>query len=298
MKRPSLRPPVEERSRGSLAVSAALHVVVGALLLWVLSIPAPFEQWLMSSRPDQAHAERVTYAAVPNGAQTTTQRPGGRAHPVRGAERQPPTTLVAPLTVPSTVPTYKPASPVPEPAPVMTMGGAGPGISPELHDPRIWIPPGAVIVAPRPDNAALGDTNAMRAALVHLKDSLKMSRAAALNTTFEAGGHKYGVDSANIYIADYKIPSALLSLFNIHPTGYATVDQASTARQSMEINYQSSRALDAEDFHTAVKRIRERKEREHEEKLAAEGKGPPPAPREAPKKKAEPRKDPVALQSP
>ena len=293
-----MKRPVEERTRGSLALSAAIHVAFGALLIWVLSIPAPLRQWLTPTRIESSHGERLSYVAVPSGAKTTTQRPGGRAHPVRGAEVAAPPQLVAPVTVPSAVPVFKPGSPVAEPAPVMSLGGAGPGISPELHDPRIWIPPGAVVVAQRPDNAAITDTNVFRANLAHLKDSLKLARASALNTTFEAGGHKYGVDSANIYIADYKIPSALLSLFNVHPTGYATVDQAATQHQTMEINYQAARALDAEDFRTAVKRIRERKEREHEQKLAAEGKGPPPAPIEAPKKKAEPRKDPVALQSP
>jgi len=295
MKRPA---PGDRITRGSLAISAALHVAAGALILWVLSIPKPMAWWLATAPEAHTAAERVRYVTVPSGALTTTRRPGGRARPPRGAEVTAPPTFVAPAVVPNALPIFKPGSPVPEPAPVMSLGGAGPGISPELHDPRIWIPPGAVIVAPRPDNAGLMDTNVMRANLIHLKDSLKMARAAALNTTFEAGGHKYGVDSANIYIADYKIPSALLSLFNIHPTGYATVDQAATQRQTMEINYQSARALDAEDFRTAVKRIRERKEREHEEKLAAEGKGPPPAPLKGPPKKTEVRQDPIALQSP
>lgn len=287
----------EERTRGSLALSAAVHVAFGALILWVLSIPAPFKQWLSPPRPEM-QGERIQYVTVPKGALTTTERPAGAAKKARGAEAPPPQAFVAPVTVPTNVPVVKPGAPVEEQRSVLSLGGAGPGITPELHDPRIWIPPGAVIVAPRPDNAAILDTNVMRASVLHMKDSLRLARASALNTTFEAGGHKYGIDSANIYIADYKIPSALLSLFNIHPTGYATVDQASTSRQVADINYQAARALDAEDFKTAVKRIRQRKEREHEEKLAAEGKGPPPAPLKSPAKKTEPRQDPIALQSP
>jgi hypothetical protein len=291
--------PGEERQRGTLALSAVLHVVGGALLLWVLSLPVPLTQWLSSPQDGPARAERISYVAVPAGALTTTERPAARERPPRGVTYRAPQPFIAPVLIPDAVPIYKPGEPVPAPAPVMSVGGAGPGISPELHDPRIWIPPGAVIVAPRADNAAILDTNVMRASLIHFKDSLKMARAASLNTTFEAGGHKYGLDSANIYIADYKIPAALLSLFNIHPTGYATIDQASISRQTADINYQAGRALDAEDFKTAVKRIRERKEREHEERLAAEGKGPPPAPeKHGPAKKTEVRQDPIALQSP
>jgi len=287
--------PAEERSSGSLAISIALHVLLGALLVWVLSIPAPFTQWLhplTGERPPQEHVSFV----VPRGAIVAT----GKA-PARAPVGIRPQEFVAPTEIPSKVPEPPKPGAAPAEAPFQgpIIGGAGPGISPEMHDPRIWLPPGAVILNPRPDNAAILDTNVMRASLNHLRDSLLLQQKKALSTVFEAGGKKYGVDDKDIYIADIKIPSALLSVLPIHPTGYQTVDEAVLSRQTSEINYQAGRALDAEDFKTAIKRIRERKEREHQERLAAEGKGPPPPP-EQPKKdpKKAPRQDPVALQSP
>ena len=290
-----------EPQGGSLLLSAALHVVFGAMLIWVLSLPLPFEQWLTSKKSAAPASERVGFFSVPNGGANRTVHAGGNGRPRRGALNVP-QDLVAPIGIPGPLPVTKAGAPaVPESGtgPVVSAGGAGPGNMPELHDPRIWIPPGAVIFTPLPDNAALLDTNVMHRSLAHLRDSLIKKQADALSTVFEAGGKKYGVDGQNIYIADYKIPAALLGLLPIRPTGYATPEQAYRTRQSAEINYQAGRALDAEDFHTAVKRIRQRKEREHELKLYAEGKGPAPAPiATETHEHREIRQDPIALQSP
>ena len=290
-----------ERHPGIFALSVALHVAFGAVLLWVLSIPAPFTQWLAPRKVAVPAGERITYMRVPDGGANVAQRPGGNGRPPRGAVRVP-ERLVAPVGIPSNVPVTKPGAPKVEEqgtGPVMSMGGAGPGIEPELHDPRIWVPPGAVIFTPRPDNAGITDANAMARSLATFKDSIAKKNADALKTVFESGGKKYGVDGQNIYIADYKIPAALLALIPIHPTGYATPDQAALNRQTAEINYNAGRALDAEDFKTAIKRIRQRKEREHEQQLAAEGKGPAPTAITAePPVHKEIRTDPIALQSP
>ena len=45
-----MKRPAPERTRGSLALSAAIHIAFGALVLWVLSIPAPLQQWLTPTR--------------------------------------------------------------------------------------------------------------------------------------------------------------------------------------------------------------------------------------------------------
>ncbi|HUO52847.1 MAG TPA: hypothetical protein VMT93_10035 [Gemmatimonadaceae bacterium] len=291
-----------EKPRGTFAITIVAHVAFFALLFWVLSIPAPFTQWLAPKKQEFASGERIVYMRIPPGATIATLPPGMKARAPRGgavATQR----LVAPTVVPTTSPDAKPGASkgeaAEESAPVIA-GGAGPGIEPEMHDPRVWLPPGAVIYVPRPDNAKLFDTGATRLAIKHYQDSLMKKQADALKTVFEAGGKKYGVDGQNIYIADFKIPSALLSLIPIHPTGYATPDQAALARQTADINYQAGRALDAEDFKTAIKRIRMRKEREHEAALAAQGKGPAPSaaiPFEAPVHK-EIRTDPIALQAP
>ena len=134
--------------------------------------------------------------------------------------------------------------------------------------------------------------------MAHLQDLAK-KQAGSLNGVFTAGGKKYGVDSNNIYIADYKIPAALLALLPIHPSGPASQEYTTAGRQMAEVNYQAGRALDAEDFKTAVKRIRQRKEREKREKDIAAGRTPSAveAPVETPVRKT-PIVDPIALQPP
>jgi hypothetical protein len=291
----------EDRQRGSFAVSLAIHLAVGALLIWVLSIPAPLRQWLTARNPTKDRPERIGFFRLPGSGRSVAGRAGGNGR-ARSGNDVAPRSLVAPTTIPPALEPSKPGAPaVAEPGtgPIISMGGAGKGIMPELHDPRIWIPPGAVIMNPIGDSASFD--SAFHETLAHLQDTLtKSSAAKALSGIFSAGGKKYGLDSSNIYIADFKIPSALLAVLPIHPTGYATPEQSVLVRQSAEVNYQAGRALDAEDFHTAIKRIRQRKEREKRAREAALGKNAAatasvaaPEPVRKP-----PPKDPIALQTP
>jgi hypothetical protein len=276
--------------------SVALHVVLGVGILWVLSLPMPLDQWLVQHHmaPQQ---EGVRYIAT---APQTSPRvhAGGNGKTQRGPALAP-RELRAPVTIPVGVPDTKPgAKPVPEAGtgPVVSAGGAGPGIMPMLSDSRLWLPAGPVNVAPLSDSARFD--SAFHESVLHLQDLAK-KQAGSLNGVFQAGGKKYGLDSNNIYIADYKIPSALLALLPIHPSGPASQEYTTSGRQVAEVNYQAGRALDAEDFKTAVKRIRQRKEREKREKEIAQGKTPSAveAPVETPVRKA-PMVDPIALQPP
>ena len=292
-----------ERPGGAFLVSLALHLLFGAALLWVLSIPAPLRQWLTSQKVAAPAGERVNFFRVPGGSQPAAVHAGGNGRPraVGGAPLAP-TALVAPTSVPTNALVLKPgAAAVVEAGtgPIVSAGGAGPGIMPMLHDPRIWLPPGMVVVTPLTDSSRFD--SAFHEALGHLQDSLAHGVASrAVAGIFSAGGKKYGLDSANIYIADYKIPAALLALLPIRPTGSASQELTVAGRQIAEVNYQAARALDAEDFHAAVKRIRQRKEREKRAHEAALGKtttasapAPPPEPLRKP-----PQKDPIALQTP
>ena len=292
-----------ERSGGAFLVSVALHVVFGAALLWVLSLPAPLRQWLTWQKVTAPAGERVSFFRVPGGSEPAAVHAGGngRQETVAGAPLAP-ITLVAPTGVPTNPLITKPgAAAVTEAGtgPIVSAGGAGPGIMPMMRDPRIWLPPGAVVVAPRNDSSRFD--SAFHEALGHLQDSVAHGSASrAASGIFSAGGKKYGLDSANIYIADYKIPAALLALLPIRPTGSASQELTVAGRQIAEVNYQSARALDAEDFHTAVKRIRQRKEREkraHEAALGTTTTASAPAPPPEPLRKP-PQKDPIALQTP
>jgi hypothetical protein len=277
--------------------SVALHIVLGVAILWVLSLPMPLDQWLVQHHlaPQQ---ESVHYIATQPQTNAAVHA-GGNGKTMQGPIIAP-KELRAPVEIPVGVPEPKPgAKPVPEvgTGPVISAGGAGPGIMPMLTDARIWLPPGAVNVAPISDSARFD--SAFHESVLHLQDLAK-KQAGSLNGVFSAGGKKYGVDSNNIYIADYKIPAALLALLPIHPSGPASQEYTTNGRQVAEVNYQAGRALDAEDFKTAVKRIRQRKEREKRDKEIAAGKTPTTAvdaPVETPVHK-KPLVDPIALQPP
>jgi hypothetical protein len=284
-----------ERQAAPFAISVVLHIVLGAGILWVLSIPMPLEQWLNQHRARPVQEGVRFFQTTPSG--NATVHSGGNGRTVVGAPPAP-KQLVAPVTIPTTLPPTKPgALQESGTGPIVSAGGAGPGIMPMLHDPRLWLPPGAVIVAPLSDSARFD--SAFHETLGHLQDSVG-HHAGALSGIFSAGGKKYGLDSQNIYIADYKIPAALLALLPIHPTSSPSQEANMFGRQVAEVNYQTGRALDAEDFHDAVKRIRMRKEREKRQKEIAAGKIPSvvDAPLEAPAPVRKPQVDPIALQSP
>ena len=56
------------RPDAALFVSIALHIVLGAALLWVLGLPAPVEQWLKAheSEADRMPVERISFVQLPN----------------------------------------------------------------------------------------------------------------------------------------------------------------------------------------------------------------------------------------
>jgi hypothetical protein len=285
-----------ERQAGPFAVSLVLHIVLGAGILWVLSIPMPLEQWLNPHRTPVVQESINFFRTAPAG--NTPVHSGGNGRTVVGKPPAP-KQLVAPVEIPTTLPPTKPGAAQEQgTGPIVSAGGAGPGIMPMLHDPRIWLPPGAVMMPGLSDSARFD--SAFHETMAHLQDSA-MKHAGALSGVFSAGGKKYGIDSQNIYIADYKIPAALLALIPIHPTySSGSQEQLMTGRQVAEVNYQTGRALDAEDFHDAVKRIRMRKEREKRQKEIAAGHPPSvvDAPLEAPPPVRKPQVDPIALQTP
>jgi hypothetical protein len=85
--------------------------------------------------------------------------------------------------------------------------------------------------------------------------------------TFERGGQKYGVDSQWVYLGKFKLPSAILAAL---PFNYGGVDgtriiQARNAAWIQNDIYTHSQGLSEDDFRAAVRRIRERKDRERKE---------------------------------
>jgi hypothetical protein len=260
------------RPSGSLLVSIALHIVLGAGLIWVLSIPYPFHDWMhLTTRPEKP-AEQISYVTLPSGGAG-----GGQPEPGRPAAPAAAPRLRAPTGIPTTVPTPSASS-----QPVQPGGGRGgtgtggnglrQGVTPSFEDPRVWLPPGQVAGTPRSPSERL-DSVLVSALRTH-QDSVNAIAAARGREpgdwTFEKGGKKWGMDRNKIYIGDHSIPTAILALLplNSGSNPIKNREERILNSQRLEIMDQAQRAMNEEEFREAVKRIRERKEREHQAELA------------------------------
>lgn len=259
------------RPSGSLLVSIALHIVLGAGLIWVLSIPYPFHDWMHLTPQPEEPAEQISYVTLPSAG-------GGGG----GTERQPgPATAPRPLRAPTSIPSAPP-TPSAGGQPAQPAGGAGgegtggnglrQGVSPSFEDPRVWLPPGQVQGTPRSPAERLD--SALVSALRTHQDSLNALAETRGREpgdwTFEKGGKKWGMDRNKIYIGDHSIPTAILALLPLNSGSNPIKNREERAlnAQRVEIQEQAQRAMNEEEFREAVKRIRERKEREHQAELA------------------------------
>jgi hypothetical protein len=262
--------PEHRRPDGSFLVSIALHLVLGAALLFVLSIPYPVDQWLKSRDGSRPAVEHITYVATPSGGPTVPQRNGGDNVPARTRVRSLP--LVAPSTVPSRLPAAPAtAQPPSGSGPVVGAGGVGEGVTPSFGDPRVWAPTGPVYFAPKSTAERLDSVLTGRV-LAH-NDSMALYNSGRKpdDWTFEKNGQKYGIDQQKIYLGKLSLPTALLALLplNVHGNPARYQNDRMKEEQRSEIYTNAQRAMDNDEFKDAVKRIRERKDLEHKQQLKA-----------------------------
>lgn len=259
----------ERRIDGSLLVSIAFHIVVGAALILILSIPNPIKQWLTMQHGEPPKVERITYIATPSAGRATA-RSGGDNVPARGKTRSRP--LVAPTTVPTAVPPAPVSTEPPSGAgPVVGAGGPGEGVTPSYGDPRVWAPTGPTYYAPKSQAERLDSAIALRVFAHNDSMALYNSGRQPGDWTFEKNGQKYGMDQQKIYLGKLALPTALLALLPLNvqgnPARYQNDRMKESQRQEIFLNAQ--RAMDNDEFKDAVKHIRERKDREHKAELAA-----------------------------
>lgn len=262
------------RPAGSLLVSLAIHVVVGVMLV---NIVFHYDFSMLSPvRTPAPELEHLTYISVtpgpPAGAigGTGVSAPSRATTPARG--------LVAPSRVPATV--------IPTPAPsggtpggVVGGTGAGGGVGPVTGivaaDPDPRLRSDAHAFFPVPKTHAERVDSAVKATIYAFNDSVARARSGRKpdDWTFEKAGGKWGIDGSKIYLGKFAIPSAVLAALPLKiqgNPGESIADRLSVGRRAEVVQHAASMEHD-EEFTTAVKRIRERKERERREK--AEGTG-------------------------
>lgn len=278
------------RQRGSAALSIAIHVIVIALIASI-TFRYPISALLGPSR-EQLSTARIEYVRVRPAAPRSAGGGGGAAKSTP-KKKAPPPQLVAPSSIPSVLPPVAPPS-ASALAGSDTGNGTGSGtgtgapgvatgVDPALPDPRIELRPNLLrlplTMAQRNDSAVKAIYMAYRDAEIAAEENRGRSPR---DWTIEHNGQKYGLDSQWVYLGKFKIPSAILAAL---PFNYGGVDgsriiQARNAAWIQNDIYMHSQGMSEDDFRAAVKRIRERKEREKREAedQAKTAKGPPIVP--------------------
>jgi hypothetical protein len=260
-----------------LILSIVVHVAVAFAILNA-AFHYDFSQQL-TQRSVPPKEEHVTYvSARPSGGVTggadTTSAPARAKTPTRA--------LVAPVQTPTVLP------------PVTTGGqpggvdggrgraseavGAATGIVPGDVDPRLSRDPHEFFPAPK-THAERVDS-AVRASIYAYNDSIARAMAAAGKKpgdwTFEKNGQKWGIDGNKIYLGKFAIPSAVLAALPLRiqgNPGEAINDRLVTTRRA-DLLLHADAAFHDDEFKTAVKRIRERKDKERKEKQASDADKP------------------------
>jgi hypothetical protein len=254
-----------------LLVSIVVHIVV-AYAIMNAAFHYDFSRDRVP-RPPSPPQEHITYvtASPPAGALT-----GIDSARTTAKAKVPTRAIVAPMRVPTSI--APPPAPPDAGTPGGVLGGQGrgggvgatTGIVPAEPDPRLANDPHAFY--PEPKTHAERVDSAVRASIYAYNDSV--ARAMALagkkpgDWTFEKNGQKWGIDGNKIYLGKFAIPSAVLAALPIHiqgNPGESIADRLSTTRRADLLTHAAS-AFHDDEFKSAVKRIRERKDRERKEK--------------------------------
>lgn len=265
------------RPSGSLILSLSVHAVLGVAVMRSVLGSAT---WLsVPNREAKPAQETISYARLPGriAARPVEGRDGGDGIPRREPDANPTPLPAAPTEVPTTIPsapvTAAPTTPPSGSGPLVGRGGPLKGVEPAYTDGRVWsdlVPAPIIKLTPK---ERVDSVIAERFA--EYRDSLRVAQAAkgpdGSDWTVEKGGYKWGLDRQYIRLGPLSIPTALLGLLPMNSAkAQGNVFAAERARQqnawSREINEQAQRSLNEDDFRIAVKRLRERKEKERLQK--------------------------------
>lgn len=265
------RNPFQRRNAASLAASIAIHVVVVVALVNIV-FRYPLGQ-LMGLREPEANQERVQYVKV-TPPPTESSGGGHTPEPVKSA-------APAPLQAPVTVPDAVTISPPTDSSRAHAAGGTGTGmgvsgsalatgIEPRQPDKRIALEAGPITRTPR-TNAETVDS-IVTLAIGIVQDSIAIAngqRKPGDWTIKGKNGETWGWDkNGNIRLGKFTIPGALLAMLPLNKAGGGSpIEARSTAYIRRDVLENGQRAISEDEFRAAVKRIRERKEREKRQKM-------------------------------
>jgi hypothetical protein len=270
-KDPSARGPV------TVAISVGVHVVLVIALVRVTLVNS---EWLREfiRRETPPVVERIGFVQLPRGeAPREAPRRGGDNRPITSA---PPSLVAPPPVAPVDAPSALPPMPTSPPkasietgsGPLVGGGGDTRGVRPAFSSPPLWAPIGPAVTAPLSATEKLD--SAMAPTFAALADSIRreLGRRDPNDWTKTIGGRKYGIDPSFIRLGPVSIPTPLLALLPMNQGANPAAIERQRRLDFMrnEILMQAARAAREEEFDLAVKALRERKQKERDEKKKAE----------------------------
>lgn len=258
--------------RRSIALSLVIHVFVIAAIASI-TFRYPLASLFNVTR-DTLPKERIQYVRVQPAA-APSQAVGNGSQPKETPRRVP---KPAPLLPPSTIPIGLPPIPPPTASVGAVSGtptgsggapaGLATGIEPALPDPRIELRPNGLrlplTMAQKNDSAVKAIYLAYREAEVEAEEHRGRSPR---DWTMSHDGQKYGLDSQYIYLGKFKLPSAILAALPLNHGGVegSRIIEARNAAWIQNDIYTHAQGMSEDDFRAAVKRIRERMDRERKD---------------------------------
>ena len=281
---PFMRRDPARRGPAGVIGSLLLHAVGLVVLVRIAVEPSVWNLFLPLSHVP-VRVEHIGMVALPRTTTPPHERPksGGNDRVETTEPSKAPPPIVAPATVPTSIPAPAKAASVPTDAggsgPLVGGGGPTKGVRPSYDDPRVWIPPGATVRGPKTNTERLDSVVA--AGLQQLEDSLAAATPGGRKSgdwTVTRNGKKYGIDQQYIHFGKFSLPTAILALLPINVQGnpVALERERRLSQIRGEIQEQAARMQRDDDFRAAVQELRQRKERERAEKKAAAA--PPVAP--------------------
>ena len=264
--------------------SIAIHLLIGgaALRWYVLGYPMP--DWLDRKLPATGTQQRITYVSTGGGRGPTARASNVAAGAAKRGKVAEPKRLVAPVVVPDGLPVAPTSAVVEDAGANGTEAGTGAGgtaaagaiegMRPALVDGRLYGPPPRGLGGPEPLNSKQRIDSVIGERFLRYRDSIVAVGMASAGqrqpgdwTYSDKNGRKWGVDQQYIRLGPVSIPTALLAMLplNSNAPSPAMYESRRIANLSAEIQFNVSRAMTQEDFNAAVRRTRERKDRERGE---------------------------------
>ncbi|MDZ7632079.1 MAG: hypothetical protein U5K74_12240 [Gemmatimonadaceae bacterium] len=281
----SPRPP-EKRSPGAIAISVALHLVIGAVVLRAVVGSNGIAEWLIGPQGAPTR-EKIELVAV----RPPVGDASGGGAPENGVVKPAASSASRPLVPPATTPTVIPENGGGRGGAGGGTGsgygtGSGAGVSRGVvpgYDPRLYpgVPePVRVVRTPKERiDSVIAERFAEYADSVAGVPRSNVTEDGRADLTFTRNGKKYGWSQRGIVLGNITLPAPLLALLPLNRVGSnpsSILRQENPWAMRNQIQAGAQVAINAETFNERVKRIRERRDRERKE--AREGTAQPPAP--------------------